>query len=76
MNFLHITNERTAAAIACNLDENVVGERNMLIFVRGGGMFDVSLFTIEEGTFKVKVTGGDTHLSGEDFNDRLVNHFV
>ncbi|KAK4984213.1 Hsp70 chaperone [Elasticomyces elasticus] len=52
------------------------GERNVLIFDLGGGTFDVSLLTIEEGIFEVKSTAGDTHLGGEDFDNRLVNHFV
>jgi heat shock protein 1/8 len=50
--------------------------RNVLIFDLGGGTFDVSLLTIEEGIFEVKSTAGDTHLGGEDFDNRLVNHFV
>merc|ERR1712054_247993 len=51
-------------------------ERNVLIFDLGGGTFDVSLLTIEDGIFEVKATAGDTHLGGEDFDNRLVNHFV
>merc|ERR1712070_1268035 len=51
-------------------------ERNVLIFDLGGGTFDVSILTIEEGIFEVKSTAGDTHLGGEDFDNRLVNHFV
>ncbi|KAF5347065.1 hypothetical protein D9758_011655 [Tetrapyrgos nigripes] len=66
----------TAAAIAYGLDKKVSGERNVLIFDLGGGTFDVSLLTIEEGIFEVKATAGDTHLGGEDFDNRLVNHFV
>jgi molecular chaperone DnaK (HSP70) len=54
----------------------VAGKRNVLIFDLGGGTFDVSLLTIEEGIFEVKATAGDTHLGGEDFDNRLVNHFV
>jgi heat shock protein 1/8 len=76
MNILRIINEPTAAAIAYGLDKKVVGERNVLIFDLGGGTFDVSLLTIEEGIFEVKATAGDTHLGGEDFDNRLVNHFV
>ncbi|THU81837.1 HSP70-domain-containing protein [Dendrothele bispora CBS 962.96] len=76
MNVLRIINEPTAAAIAYGLDKKVQGERNVLIFDLGGGTFDVSLLTIEEGIFEVKVTAGDTHLGGEDFDNRLVNHFV
>ena len=73
---LRIINEPTAAAIAYGLDKKVAGERNVLIFDLGGGTFDVSLLTIEEGIFEVKATAGDTHLGGEDFDNRLVNHFV
>jgi heat shock protein 1/8 len=74
---MRIINEPTAAAIAYGLDKkNATGERNILIFDLGGGTFDVSLLTIEEGIFEVKATAGDTHLGGEDFDNRLVNHFV
>lgn len=73
---LRIINEPTAAAIAYGLDKKISGERNVLIFDLGGGTFDVSLLTIEEGIFEVKATAGDTHLGGEDFDNRLVNHFA
>ncbi|KAK3186097.1 Hsp70 chaperone [Lecanicillium sp. MT-2017a] len=76
LNVLRIINEPTAAAIAYGLDKKISGERNVLIFDLGGGTFDVSLLTIEEGIFEVKSTAGDTHLGGEDFDSRLVNHFV
>ncbi|KAF8537412.1 heat shock protein 70 family [Trichophaea hybrida] len=76
LNVLRIINEPTAAAIAYGLDKKTAGERNVLIFDLGGGTFDVSLLTIEEGIFEVKSTAGDTHLGGEDFDNRLVNHFV
>jgi len=76
LNVLRIINEPTAAAIAYGLDKKVTGERNVLIFDLGGGTFDVSLLTIEEGIFEVKATAGDTHLGGEDFDNRLVNHFI
>jgi heat shock protein 1/8 len=76
LNVLRIINEPTAAAIAYGLDKKVEGERNVLIFDLGGGTFDVSLLTIEEGIFEVKSTAGDTHLGGEDFDNRLVSHFV
>ncbi|CAH8381345.1 unnamed protein product [Eruca vesicaria subsp. sativa] len=78
LNVLRIINEPTAAAIAYGLDKkgSKSGERNVLIFDLGGGTFDVSLLTIEEGVFEVKATAGDTHLGGEDFDNRLVNHFV
>ena len=74
---LRIINEPTAAAIAYGLDKKseTTGKRNVLIFDLGGGTFDVSLLTIEEGIFEVKSTAGDTHLGGEDFDNRLVNHF-
>ncbi|KAI5426303.1 Heat shock cognate 70 kDa protein 2 [Lathyrus oleraceus] len=75
---MRIINEPTAAAIAYGLDKKAtsVGEKKVLIFDLGGGTFDVSLLTIEEGIFEVKATAGDTHLRGEDFNNRMVNHFV
>ena len=76
LNVLRIINEPTAAAIAYGLDKKVAGERNVLIFDLGGGTFDVSLLTIEEGIFEVKSTAGDTHLGGEDFDNRLVTHFA
>ncbi|KAJ8099441.1 heat shock protein 70 family [Lipomyces tetrasporus] len=76
LNVLRIINEPTAAAIAYGLDKKADGERNVLIFDLGGGTFDVSLLSIEEGIFEVKATAGDTHLGGEDFDNRLVNHFV
>ncbi|KAL7692399.1 putative Heat shock protein 70 family [Plasmopara halstedii] len=75
LNVLRIINEPTAAAIAYGLDKKG-GERNVLIFDLGGGTFDVSLLSIEEGIFEVKATAGDTHLGGEDFDNRLVDHFV
>ncbi|XP_076324546.1 heat shock 70 kDa protein cognate 4-like isoform X2 [Tachypleus tridentatus] len=76
MNVLRIINEPTAAAIAYGLDKKGSGERNVLIFDLGGGTFDVSILTIEDGIFEVKSTAGDTHLGGEDFDNRMVNHFV
>ncbi|KAI3975122.1 hypothetical protein MKX01_038450 [Papaver californicum] len=78
LNVLRIINEPTAAAIAYGLDKKAssTGEKNVLIFDLGGGTFDVSLLTIEEGIFEVKATAGDTHLGGEDFDNRMVNHFV
>ena len=75
LNVLRIINEPTAAAIAYGLDKQVEAEKNVLIFDLGGGTFDVSLLTIEGGIFEVKATAGDTHLGGEDFDSRLVNHF-
>merc|ERR1711879_379896 len=76
MNILRIINEPTAAAIAYGLDKKSDGEKNILIFDLGGGTFDVSILTIEDGIFEVKSTAGDTHLGGEDFDNRMVNHFV
>ncbi|KAI4480548.1 PREDICTED: heat shock protein 70 A2-like [Polistes canadensis] len=76
LNVLRIINEPTAAALAYGLDKNLKGERNVLIFDLGGGTFDVSILTIDEGSlFEVKATAGDTHLGGEDFDSRLVDHF-
>jgi heat shock protein 1/8 len=75
LNVLRIINEPTAAAIAYGLDKKG-GEQNILIFDLGGGTFDVSLLTIEEGIFEVKATAGDTHLGGEDFDNRLVDFFM
>jgi L1 cell adhesion molecule like protein len=76
LNVMRIINEPTAAAIAYGLDKKASGERNVLIFDLGGGTFDVSLLTIDDGIFEVKATAGDTHLGGEDFDNRMVNHFV
>jgi len=76
LNVLRIINEPTAAAIAYGLDKKTAGESNVLIFDLGGGTFDVSLLTIDDGIFEVKATAGDTHLGGEDFDNRLVNHFT
>ncbi|XP_075634195.1 heat shock cognate 70 kDa protein-like [Castanea sativa] len=78
MNVLHIINEPTAAAIAYGLDKiaESIGKRNVLIFDLGGGTADVSLLTIEKGVFEVKAVAGDTHLGGEDFDNRMVSHFV
>ena len=76
LNVLRIINEPTAAAIAYGLDKNSKLEQNVLIFDLGGGTFDVSLLTIDDGVFEVKATAGDTHLGGEDFDSRLVNHFI
>merc|ERR1712233_229765 len=77
LNVLRIINEPTAAAIAYGLDKKKgSAECNVLIFDLGGGTFDVSILTIEEGIFEVRSTAGDTHLGGEDFDNRLVNHFT
>lgn len=77
LNVLRIINEPTAAALAYGLDKNLRGERNVLIFDLGGGTFDVSVLTIDEGSlFEVRSTAGDTHLGGEDFDNRMVAHFT
>jgi len=73
LNVLRIINEPTAAAIAYGLDKKGSGERNVLIFDLGGGTFDVSLLTIDDGVFEVKATAGDTHLGGEDFDNKVVS---
>merc|ERR1712183_511695 len=77
LNIMRIINEPTAAAIAYGLDKKKdEKESNVLIFDLGGGTFDVSILTIEGGIFEVKSTAGDTHLGGEDFDNRMVDHFV
>merc|ERR1719376_2063350 len=72
LNVLRIINEPTAAAIAYGLDKKLKTEKHVLIFDLGGGTFDVSILAIEEGIFEVKATAGDTHLGGEDFDNRMV----
>ena len=72
---LRIINEPTAAAIAYGLDKKS-GEKNILVFDLGGGTFDVSILTIDNGVFEVVSTSGDTHLGGEDFDQRLAEHFT
>merc|ERR1712223_731137 len=78
LNVLRIINEPTAAAIAYGLDKKKGNdkEKNVLIFDLGGGTFDVSILNIDDGVFEVKSTAGDTHLGGEDFDNKLVDHFV
>ena len=76
LNIIRIINEPTAAAIAYGLDKMTDKEQKILIFDLGGGTFDVSILAIEEGIFEVKATAGDTRLGGEDFDTRLVHHFV
>eukprot|EP00494_Astrolonche_serrata_P006967 UN06992 len=73
---LRIINEPTAAAVAYGLDKIHEKEKNVLIFDLGGGTFDVSLLTIDEGVFEVLATAGDTHLGGEDFDNRIVEYFI
>merc|ERR1711899_2962 len=76
LNVLRIINEPTAAAIAYGLDKQKDAKSNILIFDLGGGTFDVSILTIEDGIFEVRSTSGDTHLGGEDFDNRMVDHFI
>jgi len=75
MDVMRIINEPTAAAIAYGLNKEDKNEHNVLIFDLGGGTFDVSILTIDNGVFEVKATAGDTHLGGEDFDNRMVEHF-
>ena len=76
LNVMRIINEPTAAAIAYGLDKKGSGEKNILIYDLGGGTFDVTVMSIEDGIFEVKSTAGDTHLGGEDFDRRLMEHFM
>jgi heat shock protein 1/8 len=76
LNVMRIINEPTAAAIGYGLDKVAMDKRNVLIFDLGGGTADVSVLTIDNGTFEVKAVAGDTHLGGEDFDNRMVKHFV
>ena len=77
LNVKRIINEPTAAALAYGLEKNLSGEKNVLIFDLGGGTFDVSVLTIDEGSFfQVLSTAGNTHLGGEDFDNRMVDYFV
>lgn len=75
LNILRIVNEPTAAAIAYGLDKTE-GERQIIVYDLGGGTFDVSLLNIDNGIFEVLATAGDTHLGGEDFDQRVIDHFV
>ena len=76
LNVIRTISDTSATAVAYELDRETRGECNLLVFDLGGGSCDVSLLTIEEGIVEVKAVAGDTHLGGEDFNNRLVNHFV
>ncbi|KAL6209907.1 hypothetical protein ACLB2K_020846 [Fragaria x ananassa] len=78
MNVMRILNEPTAAAIAYGLEKKAttIGGNNVLIFDLGGGTFDVSVLKIEDEVFEVKATAGDTHLGGEDFDNKIVSHFL
>merc|ERR1719515_467682 len=75
MKVMRIINEPTAAAIAYGLDKKG-GEKNILVFDLGGGTFDVTLLTIDNGVFEVLATNGDTHLGGEDFDQRIMKYFI
>lgn len=75
LDVLRIINEPTAAAIAYGMDKKS-GEKNIVVFDLGGGTFDVSLLTIDNGVFEVVATAGDTHLGGEDFDQRVTEHFI
>lgn len=75
LNVLRIVNEPTAAAIAYGLDKTD-GERQIIVYDLGGGTFDVSLLSIDQGVFEVLATAGDTHLGGEDFDQRVINYFA
>merc|ERR1719240_424022 len=75
MTVRRIINEPTAAAIAYGLDKKG-GEKNILVFDLGGGTFDVTLLTIDNGVFEVLATNGDTHLGGEDFDQRIMKYFI
>merc|ERR1719352_1762859 len=74
LNAMRIINEPTAAAIAYGLDKKT--EKNIVVYDLGGGTFDVSLLTIDNGVFEVVATAGDTHLGGEDFDQRVMQHFI
>jgi heat shock protein 5 len=76
LNVMRIINEPTAAAIAYGLDKKSDGEKNILVFDLGGGTFDVTLLTIDNGVFEVLATNGDTHLGGEDFDHRVMQYFM
>ncbi|CDS36477.1 heat shock protein 71 kDa protein [Echinococcus multilocularis] len=76
LNMLRIVNELSAVAIAYDLGKKITGRCNVLIFDLGGGTFDASVLSINNGTFEVKSTSGDTHLGGEDCDSRMVNYFV
>ena len=75
LNVLRIINEPTAASLAYGLDKKTTSQ-NVLIFDCGGGTFDLSILNIDDGIFEVKSTAGNTHLGGEDFDSRLVDHFA
>lgn len=75
LNVVRVLNEPTAAAIAYGLDKKQ-GEKNILVFDLGGGTFDVSILTIDNGVFEVIATSGDTHLGGQDFDQRVMEFYI
>ena len=76
LNVMRIINEPTAAAIAFGVNKKESGEKNVIVYDLGGGTFDVSLLTIDQGVFEVAATSGDTHLGGEDFDQKVMEHFI
>ena len=76
LDIMRVINEPTAAAIAYGLDRAKSKEMNVLVFDLGGGTFDVSLLTIDDGVFEVLATSGDTHLGGEDFDQKITEYLV
>lgn len=76
LNVLRVINEPTAAAFAYGLEKKLEAKRNVLIFDLGGGFFNISILSVKGNEFQVKAYGGDSHLGGEDFNNRLIDHFV
>ncbi|KAF2201912.1 heat shock protein 70 [Delitschia confertaspora ATCC 74209] len=76
LNVLRVVNEPTAAALAYGLDKTDKAERNVIVYDLGGGTFDVSILTIDQGVFEVQSTAGDTHLGGEDFDNRVISYFA
>lgn len=76
LNVMRIINEPTAAAIAFGVNKKSSGEKNVIVYDLGGGTFDVSLLTIDQGVFEVAATSGDTHLGGEDFDQKVMEHFI
>ena len=76
LDIMRVINEPTAAAIAYGLDRKKLKEMNVLVFDLGGGTFDVSLLTIDDGVFEVLATSGDTHLGGEDFDQKITEYLV
>ena len=74
LTLLRIANEATAASLAYGLDSKDRSAKTVLVYDMVGGTFDVSLLEIEDGVFEVKATAGDTHLGGEDFTNRILEH--